>query len=491
MVMELSLDDFCSLLRADPDLRRLGEYKVVAGEGQTIFPIDMDFEGRSVQLGGGDFTDGFVAFAGTKAESVDLGTSKFVDLYFDDLDAERLLLSAARASRLYFDQARLKECHFDDFEAPEVYFDDAVIDTIEGGRLRAGIIHLERLNCPGFSLDQLATNTHRLLDCEGAAITPSGSHLRAEKESDSGSEILLITPNEFLRYLVQDPDLSRLGEYKVELELGEDTRGELHLNSEFDDKTLSFGNGDFSSFKLFLGDSKASLVDFSESKFDDVDFQYAEFRDCFLAGGSFSEIRFGNARITNVFGEDSSTKAVYLDSLSAHQFNVNEIKAKEFRMGDAHVDEMYFSRGEGIEIMDCERAELGLLNLHEGQMREFHFGQSVVQKALINKAHLRGLYIEGLKADKLYIGNDGLNEIGKLEFSQITGIKEINIDKAFHERDGRVVIQDVEGYFSPLELSEGDRPQNHELDLNEALERTREIRRPDGQEGGISGEGRL
>ncbi len=485
MIRELTTKELWTELIQDPDLRRLGEYRVVPREGQTIFPIDIDFEGRSVHFGNGDFTDGFVALSKTKAESVDFGTSRFTDLYFDDLEAEQLLFSAARASRLYFDQAKLAECHFDEFTAPEVFFDDAAIGTIEGGRLRAGIVYLERLNSSGFNPESLAANTHRLIDSEEPGIAGEGSDSRAEKDSDLEREALVITPNEFLHYLAEDPDLSRLGAYRVVPETGEDTRGELHIEVELE--TLNFGRGDFSALRVYLGESKAELVDFSESRFDEMEFQGAQFRDCFLADGNFRDIRFGSASIENIFGERGAAQAVYLDRLSCRQFNAGEIRAHELRMGESHIGEMYFSRGEGVEKMYCEQARLGLLNLHEGVMQEFHFGESIMQRALINKARIGGLFIEGLEADKLYIGNAAGNEIGHLEFRQVTKINELALDKAFYDKD-RPIIHEIEGLASPVELRESDEARHFVPEIDMALKRMLESERPQGPERGGGGE---
>jgi hypothetical protein len=74
MIREITLTTLRTELAHDPDLRRLGECNVVAGEGQTILAIDIDFDDRSLHFGAGDFTDGFVAFFGTKASSLDLGS---------------------------------------------------------------------------------------------------------------------------------------------------------------------------------------------------------------------------------------------------------------------------------------------------------------------------------------------------------------------------------------------------------------------------------
>ncbi len=456
MIQELSIGAFRDELIRDPDLRRLGEYKVVAGEGKTIIPIDIDFEGRSVHFGNGDFTDGFVAFAATKAESVDFGSSKFLDLYFDDLQADRLSFSEARASRLMFDYAKLRECRFNNFVAPEVYFDDAEIGAIEGDNLRAGIVRLERLNSPGFSQESLAANTHRLIDFEVTELAASETEQPAQAANEQ-KEVRVMTPNEFRRYLADNPDLSRLGEYRV---VPEEGQRELHI--DFEVETLNLGRGDLSELKVYFGQSTANLIDFSECKIDEVEFQDAKFRECFLADGQFRELRFGNASIENVYGEHASAETVHLDHLSCRQFNANEIKTRDLRMDEVRIGEMYFSRGEGVENMYFDQAELGLLNLHEGTTRQVHFGESRIGKALVNKAHIPELYVEGLRAQQFYIGNDGRNEIGRLEFEQVENISEINIHKAFAESDGRPVLHDVEGLASRVPRGEGDETHRHD-----------------------------
>ncbi len=449
MAREISLKELYQELYRDPDLRRLGRYKVVATEGQVVLPIDLDLDGRDVYLGEGDFRNGFVAFSDTKVRSLDLGTSKFTDLYLDNLEAEALLCGEAHASRLYFDYALVAECRFNDFVAPEVYFDEASIGEIAGENLRSGIIYSERLNSPGFKPTDISGNTYRIMTTDSTEVV---------KRGDEGLPPVVrdISVSELKRLVTENPNLQRLGLYKVVPEDGSAEARILDLNLDVRGGVINLGHGDFTQLKVRLGETKADLVDLANSKFDAIDFADAEIGECFLGGSEIGELGFGRAKIVNIYGEQSKAGEVRLDNLDCQQLNANRIQTRLFELREAHVRELYLSRGDGIENMYFDSAQLELLNLHEGEVRELHFGQSVVDRALINKASVKELNIEHLRASNLYIG-DYKNEIDNLKFGEgIEGIKTINIDEAF--RAARRVLGNVEGYASrwPRELKEPD-----------------------------------
>lgn len=450
-MLELSLNDIYTELIADPDLRRLGRYKVIAAEGQTIFPIDLDLTDFDIHLGEGDYTSAFVALCNTKARSINFGSSKFLDLYLDNTEFDECLLLEARASRLYFDFAAIKECRFGKFIAPEVYFDSATIGTIAGEHLRTGIVYVENLECPTYTNETLTGNGYRFI--EGSDSEQMTSEVKQDSHPEqSDTPIRRISTHEFIEHLKEDPDLSRLGSYKVVSKLGDEIMEDLQINIDFDQRRINLGEGDFSTMRMYLGASRASLIDFSKSKFDSVNMGSAEIANCFFAESRVRELRFGDARIANIFGEQCRTEKIYLDRLACHQFNVNEIRAKQLRLGEAHLSELYLSRGEGVETIYCDHAELELLNLHEGKIREFHFGDSHIGRALVNKASIAELYVENLRAHTFYIDNACGNEIGRLEFSQITGIDHISLERALYSAEGeRQVIGHIEGLASPLE----------------------------------------
>jgi uncharacterized protein YjbI with pentapeptide repeats len=447
---DISLKELCSELVDNPDLRRLGPYRVVADPEQSIFPIDINFEGKDVHFGDGDFTDGFVGMSKTKAGTINFGSSRFFDLYLDDLEAELVSFESARASRLYFDQAKLAECRFDDFVAPEVYFDDASIVHVTGDRLRTGTVFLERLQSPGFRPSDMSDNAYRVIrDGESTDIPGISEELTTP-------EARIISTREFQQLIHEDADFRRLGPYRVVPELDNEDARILRINLELPDGIVNFGQGDFTELKVQLAETKAGLVDFAGSKFDTIDFADAEIGDCFLAGSELTEINFGKAKIVNVFGEQCSAAVIRFEALECQQFNINEMHARQLRLREARIRELYLSCGDGIEEIYFDNAELQLLNLHEGSVREVHFGESAVQRALINKAHIRELNIENLRADKLYIGNDGHNEIGRLRFDQIEGIGTISIERAFYD-ETRQLFGDIEGFASrvrPPELQE-------------------------------------
>ncbi len=461
MTRELSLKELYAELMYSPDLRRLGRYKLIADAGQTVFPIDVDFEGKKVHLGDGDFTEGLVAFSNTKAASLDLGTSKFNDLYLDYLEAEQLIFSRAQASRVYFDYARVGDCEFKDFVAAEVYFDEAAIGHISGERLRSGIIYLEHLQSPDFNPSDMSANAYRLVEAEDLADVVKEAHINSLEEAIP--EVRLMSTREFLQFIDEDLDLRRLGLYKVVPEHDTEEARLLRIGLEIDGCVANLGRGDFTELKVQLAATRARIVDFADSKFDELDFVDTEIESCFLADSEISELSFGNAKITNVFGERCRAGAVNLASLECRQFNTNGIRTPELRLAEARIREFYLSRGDGVGNMYFDNAELGLLNLHEGQVNKVHFGEAVVGRALINKASVKELNIELLKADELYIG-DFHNEIGRLRFSEgIEGIRSINIDEAFFA--ARRVLGEIEGYASrwPREIPSDTAEQSDDI----------------------------
>ncbi len=452
MPREISLKELYSELAHDPDLRRLGPYRVVATKGQTILPIEVNLEGQDVYLGEGDFRDGFVAFADSRVRCLDLGSSRFTDLYLDNLQAESLLCGEAKASRLYFDYAQIAECRFNDFVTPEVYFDEGSIGEIVGERLRAGIIYPERLNCPDFKSSDVSSNGYRIMPLAESADIKQVSN--TDTTNDSHLEVREISVTEFERMIGQNPDLRRLGPYKVVPDSGSEEGGILHINLELRDHVINFGKGDFTGLKVELGETKSRVVDLADSKFDVIDFAAAEVGDCFLAGSEMGELGFGKAKIVNIFGEQAKASVIRFDTLECEQFNANEVRAKLFQLKEAHVRELYLSRGDGIEGMYFDSAVLELLNLHEGKVGELHFGQSTVRMALINKASVRELNIEGLRSDRLYI-DSYKNEIDMLRFEQTADIGEINIERALRDA-ARRVIGNIEGYPHEVKDSEAD-----------------------------------
>lgn len=462
MPRELTLEELYKELHLSPDLRRLGPYKLKANDGQPVLPIDIDFEGVDVYLGEGDFTEGLVAFSDTKVAVLDLGTCKFCDLYLDYLQAERLIFSQARASRVYFDYAKVGDCQFKDFTATEVYFDEATIAHISGESLRSGIVFLEHLQSPDFNPMDISGNAYRMVGADEPTSAPSEG--RVDGPEGTEPEVRLVSTSEFMRCIQEGTDLLQLGAYKVVPEDDADEARLLRIGLELEGCTVALGHGDFTDLKVQIAASRAKVLDLNRSKFGSLDFADSVIEDCFLADSEVSELGFGNARIVNVFGERCKAGAINLASLECRQFNANGIHTPELRFAEARIQEFYMSRGDGVESIFFENAELGLLNLHEGEVNEVHFGAAVVGRALINKASIKELNIERLRANELYIG-DFRNEIGKLRFSDgIEGIKTINISDAFMA--AREVLRDIEGYASKW-------PREITTDMTEKIDETK------------------
>jgi uncharacterized protein YjbI with pentapeptide repeats len=374
MVLELSLSALYGELEEDPDLRRLGSYRVVADDRKSIIPIDVNLEGKNIHLGDGDFTDGFVAFCFTKAKELDLGTSKFTDLYLDEVEIGSVMFSRARASRMYFDYAKIGECHFGNFVTPELYFDLAKIQHIFGENLQSGIIYPEKLDSSDFDPETLGAHAHRLTFGSAKDEPRISSEVIAET-GDADLVVRTLSQEDFLRHLAENPDLSRLGRYRVVVE-----DDELVIDMDLEGQKLIFGYGDFTDTKLFLGHTKAGLIDFSKSKFRDVVFQDAKIGDCFFDESEAESVEFGDAEVKNVFWEKGRSGSVYLDHLTCEQFNINSMATREFRLGEARVGQMFLSVGDRVERMYGERCKVDLLNLHEGKLKEVDFGEATVRR---------------------------------------------------------------------------------------------------------------
>lgn len=439
-MIELSISDLYRELNQNPDLRRLGEYKVKAKEGADVFPIELNLDGHDIHLGSGDFREAFTALSKTKARSLDFDNSIFTDLYLDYLEVESLKFSNSRASRLYFDYAKAKSCNFGEFVAPEVYFDEAQIESISRENLRTGILYLGKLKATDFDVEGMKLNAFRI-------VTDAKPEVTSENNGIADEKVLVLHPNDFVRELRENSDLRRLGKYKV---IPSTDNNSLLIDLDLKDKDINLGDGDFSllhtSFgdtiaenidfhgclftKLELGNLRARRLDFSHSQAPFLNFDHSKIGECFLGDFVGYKIQFNAAEVENIFGERGLVESIDFDSLTAEQFNVNSLCAENLMFARSKIRETYLSRGNGIKKMDFQESKLELLNLHEGELREVDFGNSRITRAMINKSIIDVVRAENLTAEVLFIGNDGKNKIRLLEFGDNKGIKHLELEKA-------------------------------------------------------------
>lgn len=153
----LTLEKFYTELAKDPDLRRLGPYKLEGEVHGLVFPVDFnDGDGVEINLGAGDFSSKFAAFCNTKVKSINFQHCKFADLYLDNLEAEQVDFSNVRANRIYFDYAKIVEnCRLGLLESDEIYFDKATIKTIFGNGSKAGNVHMDDLVAETFHVNTM------------------------------------------------------------------------------------------------------------------------------------------------------------------------------------------------------------------------------------------------------------------------------------------------------------------------------------------------
>src|SRR3989344_975109 len=180
-MLELSIKDLYEQLSQDPDLRRLGEYKVIAEKEKAVFPIELNLEGQDIHLGNGDFREAFTALSKTKARSLDFGNSV----------------------------------------APEVYFDEVQAESIFGDNLETGILYLGKLKTINFDFEHIKSRAHRIaLDANGISfpeykIDSETEDVRGENIGAGSEGVLALSPDDFIQKLRENTDLRRLGRYKV------------------------------------------------------------------------------------------------------------------------------------------------------------------------------------------------------------------------------------------------------------------------------------
>lgn len=451
MEKTLSLEDLYHELEENPDLRRLGQYRVIAKGSKPVLPIDVNLEGRDVNLGEGDFTDSFVAFAETRARGLDLSDCAFTDLYLDNMKVDTLHFSESKASRLFFDYAKINNCEFGNFSSPELYFDEAEIENILMQNLRSGVVYLAKLKAANVVSEGENKVYKFLTDLNGTksfgnfTIVETETVGSVEEGSEAVQKVRSITLDELIDELKKDSDLRRLGKYQVVPE-GD---GSSVVDMDLEGKDIFLGEGDFTKLpeglsfagtsaksvdfdkcrfsELSLGSLKAERIDLSRSKSGWLTFNSAIIGECFFSDFEGDNIDGGEAKIENIFGERGITHRLKLDSMTVGQFNINNMQIKEFRLDESQIRELYMSNGKGVQDMFFSESQIELLNLHESSMHEVHFEWSKIHKALINKCSVEKIYCDELDTELLFIARHK-NELGEIDFSEMKDVSRVEIE---------------------------------------------------------------
>ncbi len=136
-----------------------------------------------------------------------------------------------------------------------------------------------------------------------------------------------------------------------------------------------------------------------------------------------------------MFCERGNVKDFNFNTMEIEQINLNQMTIVELRLGKSKIRELFMSNGKNIQRLYCEESKLWLLNLHEATLEKLDFGESIITKALINKCTVKEVRCEELVSELLYVGNDGRNELGLVDFAEGKGIKHIEIEKILPKKD--------------------------------------------------------
>lgn len=449
-VRTITLKEFYAEIEENSDLRRLGSYKVSLPEGEIIFPIDVKFLDRDIHLGHGDFKEVFVAFCETVARSVDLGDSEFSDLYLDRLDTTLFDFGGARGSRVYFDIAKIHTTRFGEFNVGEVFLDIAQLNSIKGENSKSSLFFREGSRIKDFDEgNMVARGEHYNED------RVEGKIYNKNTEEEKSSE-KVYTIEELEHEVSIDPDLRRLGSYKV-IKGPHDSQLDLNLET----KELTLGNGDFSLLGELQLNIKCKRINFGESIFGVLNIGFSESETIDMEASGVKEIHFNKSKIGNVYfgdstadsvkfdesilgeiyGERGSVKRIELGSLTAKSIHLCNLKSDEIRFGDSTIQEILLSRGDGVHSMFFENSEVHLVNFHEGRLAEVDFGNSTIGKTSILRASIDELRCRELKTEALIFSQEHFkNRIGVADFGDMKGIGGIYMDVFL---DGRAVDEAI------------------------------------------------
>jgi len=411
----------------DPNLTRLGPYKVVADPGMEIFAIDVDLSGRELILGDGDFTETFVAFEGTKAKKVDFGNCRFSQLYLDYLEAELLCFGTSQASSIMFDRAKIGSCEFDEFKVQELCFDELTAREIHINELTTGRIFVGFLSPCEVYFDSKGPGDFKIIFDENGVQTFGElkiEELRDFNYREPGGEeregARPVTIQEFIDLVEAGGNLRTLGLYKV---VAEDENNILEIPSD-SLQEIDFGRGDF----------RGVEVKFVNPELHAVRLDLAIFGTIALEGGHIETVDLGKAKADSLIVRDTDIGTVFCDGIDVshcefdevdvNYFFLNNLLCENLKFTASAINEMYASRGRHGEIY-FDGCKLRIFNGHEATFKMIDFGKSEIDCVVMRATSVEGLLdATELKAERFMVGYYD-NNIENLEVKESTlGTKE-------------------------------------------------------------------
>jgi uncharacterized protein YjbI with pentapeptide repeats len=412
----------------NPDLRKLGAYKVIADPGMAVFPIDLDLSGRDLYLGDGDFTGTFVAFDNTKANTVDLGSSRFSQLYLDYLDVKTLNFNSAQASSVMFDRAKIENCDFSDFRLKELYFDELssgeihirnlTADRIFVGQIKPTRIHFEHNTPDNFRILFDDSGSRLFGDITEESLRGPNYFERESASRDTAPERLL-SAQEFLRLVREGSDLRTLGKYKIN---GEGTGETMIIETRVEQLDLG------------LGDFREVAVEFTNPKIDTINLDEAQFDSVGFVGGNIELVDMAKAKANTLYFRDSKLGTIYCDGMGVDNcvfieteieyVFLNNFSFRDLKFDGAKIGEIFASRGEHGNIV-FKSCDIRLFNGHEAKFQGIDFGESIFGRVVLRATSVDGVVeASDLKTGLFMIGYYD-NAIEELRVTEATlGTKE-------------------------------------------------------------------
>jgi len=421
-VRVLTKKEFYEEIDRDPDLRRLGEYRVVADPGMEIFPIDLDLSGRELYLGEGDFTGTFVAFGNTKADKVDFGSCRFSQVYLDYLEVRLLSLHFSQASSLMFDRAEIDSCDFGEFEVQELYFDELSSEVINIEDLSAGRIFVGDLKPTEVKFENRGPEEFKILFDEGGSQTIGelkreelGDFNYREPEDEEKEGARSLSVQEFMALLEEGTSLRSLGMYRIVPEDG----GEVLEISTAELGEIDFGRGDFRNVEVRFVNPEMSSISFDLADFGSIVFEGGRIGTVDLAKAKAEKLVFRGTEIGTVFCDGVDASHCEFDEVEIEYMFLNNILCESLEFTNSEINEIYASRGEHEDI-SFDNCEVRLFNGHEAKFKTIHFGKSEFGRVVMRATTVEDLVdASELKAERFMIGYYD-NNIENMEVKEST-----------------------------------------------------------------------
>ena len=437
---ELTSQEFIAEIEKDlklginPDLRRLGKYRVVLDPGVEALTINLDLSNKDLNLGEGDFTNGFVGFYETKVNNIDFGKSKFSKIYLDYLNAREINFNEAAASSIMFDRARTERCILGNFRVGELYFDEFSSEIIDLKNLKSGCVFVGKLKPTHVEFGNNQLTDFKVLFDEGGS-EQFGDIPKENFESNNfekieiirGGEEITLTVTEFLDRLNSGFNIANLGGYKV---ISDGTNVELNIS--IDIPRLDFGLGDFSQVRVSFTDSKIGRLNLGKSIINSLNFTNQNIATLELNNSKIDTLHFDNTVINSIFCERSNIKECGFEESQLDYIFLNHFQFENLRFGNSKIKEVYATTGSHGNIY-FEDSEISLFNGQEAKFTILDFGEAHVNRVVMRGTSADTIRAEHLKANLFFVGYYD-NVIGEMHATESTmgqneGIKHLLFHK--------------------------------------------------------------